>query len=375
MYKKAIEDKSNFVQKGLKDYSSQRNYDFGPESRENTSNLSKYISHRIINEYDLVREILSEYNLQKVDKFIQEIFWRVYWKGWLEHRPEVWRDFVNSSPTYSEEEYQKAINGETGIECFDDWVKELKIENYLHNHTRMWFASIWIFTLNLPWELGARFFMKHLFDGDAASNTLSWRWVAGIQTQGKNYLARESNIRKFTNQRYMNTSLNENALPLENSKIYSLKEVRHLSTKQKYKNLVLFESDLNVNERYSFFKNYENIFLILLDNKNRNIKLDEKVLNFKRTLQEAFANEISNSKIIDEDTFMSLNTQFDVLYPSIGENMDFLDREFKDSDKLHFIGLKEDIYCWQFSKKGFFNFKKNIPEVINYLLHENDLFN
>ena len=375
MYKKAAEDKSKFIQKGLKDYSSKRNYDFGPKSRENTSNLSKYISHRIINEYDLVREILSEYNLQKVDKFIQEVFWRVYWKGWLEHRPDVWRDFVDSDPTYSEEEYKKAINGETGIECFDDWVKELKSENYLHNHTRMWFASIWIFTLNLPWELGARFFMKYLFDGDAASNTLSWRWVAGIQTQGKNYLARESNIRKFTNQRYMNTSLNENALPLENPKIYFPQDVRHVRTTQKYKNLVLFESDLNVNERYSFFKNYENIFLILLDNKNRNIKLDEKVLNFKRTLQEAFASEISNSQIIDEDTFVSLNAQFDVLYPSIGENMDFLDREFKDIDKLHFIGLKEDIYCWQFSKKGFFNFKKNIPEVINYLLHENDLFN
>ena len=375
MYKKAAEDKSKFIQKGLKDYSSKRNYDFGPKSRENTSNLSKYISHRIINEYDLVREILSQYNLQKVDKFVQEVFWRVYWKGWLEHRPDVWRDFVDSDPTYSEEKYKKAINGETGIECFDDWVKELKSENYLHNHTRMWFASIWIFTLNLPWELGARFFIKYLFAGDAASNTLRWRWVAGIQTQGKNYLARESNIRKFTNQRYMNTSLNENALPLENPKIYSLQDVRHLHAAQKYKNLVLFESDLNVNERYSFFKNYENIFLILLDNKNRNIKLDEKVLNFKRTLQEAFVSEISNSQIIDEDTFMSLNAPFDVLYPSIGENMDFLDREFKDIDKLHFIGLKEDIYCWQFSKKGFFNFKKNIPEVINYLLHENDLFN
>ena len=375
MYEKAAEDKSRFIQKGLKDYSSKRNYDFGPKSRENTSNLSKYISHRIINEYDLIREVLSQYNLQKVDKFIQEVFWRVYWKGWLEHRPEVWREFVDSDPTYSEEEYKKVINGETGIECFDDWVKELKTENYLHNHTRMWFASIWIFTLNLPWELGARFFMKHLFDGDAASNTLSWRWVAGIQTQGKNYLARESNIRKFTNQRYTNTSLNENALPLENPKIYPLQEVRHLHTKQKYKDLVLFETDLNVKERYSFFENYDNIYLVLLDNKNRNIKLDEKVLNFKRTLQEAFASEISNSQIIDEDTFMSLNAQFDVLYPSIGENMDFLDREFKDIDKLHFIGLKEDIYCWQFSKKGFFNFKKNIPEVINYLLHENDLFN
>ena len=375
MYEKATEDKLKFIQKGLRDYSSKRNYDLGPESRENTSNLSKYISHRIINEYDLIREVLSQYNLQKVDKFIQEVFWRVYWKGWLEHRPEVWREFVDSDPTYSEEEYKKAINGETGIECFDDWVKELKTENYLHNHTRMWFASIWIFTLNLPWELGARFFMKHLFDGDAASNTLSWRWVAGIQTQGKNYLARESNIRKFTNQRYTNTSLNENALPLENPKIYPLQEVRHLHTKQKYKDLVLFETDLNVKERYSFFENYDNIYLVLLDNKNRNIKLDEKVLNFKRTLQEAFANEISNSQIIDEDTFISFNAQFDVLYPSIGENMDFLVREFNDIDKLHFIGLKEDIYCWQFSKKGFFNFKKNIPEVINYLLHENDLFN
>ena len=374
MYKKAIEEKSNFVQKGLKDYSSQRNYDFGPESRENTSNLSKYISHRIINEYDLVREILSEYNLQKVDKFIQEIFWRVYWKGWLEHRPEVWRDFVNSSPTYSEKDYVKAINGETGIECFDDWVEEIKTENYLHNHTRMWFASIWIFTLNLPWELGARFFMKHLFDGDAASNTLSWRWVAGIQTQGKNYLARESNIRKFTNQRYINTTLNENALPLDNPKIYSPQEVRYLHTKQKNKNLVLFESDLNINERNSFYENYENIFLILLENKKRNIKLDDKVLNFKKTLQVAFKNEISNAQLIDGDTFMTFNEEFDVMYPSVGENIDFLNRE-KNIDKFHFIGSKEDIFCWQFSKKGFFNFKKNIPEVINYLLHEDDLFN
>ena len=374
MYEKANQEKLDFIQKGLKDYSSQRNYDFGPKSRENISNLSKYISHRIINEYDLIREILSEYNLQKVDKFIQEVFWRVYWKGWLEHRPQVWRDFVDSDPTYSEDEYKKAINGETGIECFDDWVKELKTENYLHNHTRMWFASIWIFTLNLPWELGARFFMKHLFDGDAASNTLSWRWVAGIQTQGKNYLARESNIRKFTNQRYMNTSLNENALPLENYKVYSPQEIRNLHTEQKYKNLVLFDSDLNVNGRQSFFKNYENIFLVLLDNNQRNVELDEKVLNFKKTLQEAFISKIPNSQIVSEDTFMTLNEEFDVLYPFIGDNLDFLNREFKNIEKLHFIGLKEDIFCWQYSKKGFFNFKKNISEIINYLLHEDDLF-
>jgi deoxyribodipyrimidine photo-lyase len=66
----------------------------------------------------------------------------------------------------------------------------------------MWFASIWIFTLRLPWELGADFFLRHLLDGDPASNTLGWRWVAGIQTRGKTYLARASNIEKYTRGRF-----------------------------------------------------------------------------------------------------------------------------------------------------------------------------
>jgi deoxyribodipyrimidine photo-lyase len=62
----------------------------------------------------------------------------------------------------------------------------------------MWFASIWIFTLRLPWELGAAFFYEHLLDGDVASNTLSWRWVAGLQTPGKTYVARADNIAFYT---------------------------------------------------------------------------------------------------------------------------------------------------------------------------------
>jgi deoxyribodipyrimidine photo-lyase len=66
----------------------------------------------------------------------------------------------------------------------------------------MWFASIWIFTLRLPWELGADFFLRHLIDGDPASNTLSWRWVAGLHTPGKTYLATADNIAKNTQGRF-----------------------------------------------------------------------------------------------------------------------------------------------------------------------------
>jgi deoxyribodipyrimidine photo-lyase len=73
-----------------------------------------------------------------------------------------------------------ATFGRTGIACFDQWTGELLETGYLHNHARVWFSSIWIFTLRLPWKLGADFFIRFLNDGDSASNTLSWRWVAGL---------------------------------------------------------------------------------------------------------------------------------------------------------------------------------------------------
>ncbi len=92
----------------------------------------------------------------------------------------------------------RQLSGSTGIDCFDHWAQELADTGYLHNHARMWFASIWIFTLELPWQLGADFFLTRLLDADPAANTLSWRWVAGLHTPGKHYLARASNIEKFT---------------------------------------------------------------------------------------------------------------------------------------------------------------------------------
>jgi deoxyribodipyrimidine photo-lyase len=88
----------------------------------------------------------------------------------------------------------------------------------------MWFASIWIFTLKLPWELGADFFLRNLLDGDPASNTLSWRWVAGLQTKGKTYLARAENIAKFTENRFNPTSgLSSIANPFPGPSVPALK--------------------------------------------------------------------------------------------------------------------------------------------------------
>jgi len=203
----AIERLEAFVRGGLRHYATSRNADLGPTDRSNVSTLSPYLSHRLILETDVLRAVLERYSLSQAEKFVQEVFWRGYFKGWLEHHPTVWFAYRQSVLSLRDElerdrslksRYESAIAGQTGIGCFDAWARELAAEGYLHNHARMWFASIWVFTLDLPWQLGADFFLRRLLDGDAASNTLGWRWVAGLHTRGKTYLARPDNIRKYT---------------------------------------------------------------------------------------------------------------------------------------------------------------------------------
>lgn len=206
-----LERLKSFVPKAGATYAKLRNYDLGPGAHDHVSTLSPWIRHRLILEQEVVSAVLARHSFTAATKFIQEVFWRTYWKGWLELRPPVWQDYrrrVGVLFTELERDralrqrWEEATSGATGISCFDVWVEELMKTGYLHNHARMWFASIWIFTLKLPWELGADFFLRNLLDGDPASNTLSWRWVAGMQTEGKRYLARGENIAKFTANRF-----------------------------------------------------------------------------------------------------------------------------------------------------------------------------
>ena len=364
----ALKKLDNFINTELPNYNFKRNFDLGPEDKSNVSCLSPYISHRLITEYEVAKIVLAKFPYQKVEKYIQEIFWRVYWKGWLELRPQVWSDFTEDLKALKEDDnYKKAINGETQIKCFNDWVNELKENNYLHNHTRMWFASIWIFTLNLPWQKGAEFFMKHLFDGDAASNTLSWRWVAGLQTKGKHYVAQAWNISKFTNNKYQNVKLNENALPLTDKREYKLSPINLDYDDNANENLLVFENELNLENHK--LKNYKNIYLILLTNEVRKIKLEKKVLDFKTQIIYDQKKRLDQIKVINETELQSSAKEtisFDVIHPSIGENYSYLNSLRKKLNlKLNFILNKEDKFSWQFSNKGYFNFKNNIPNILS----------
>ena len=369
---KAIDKLNNFVEKNLSDYSKLRNFDFGPDKRDNISCLSPYVTHGVLNEIEIIKKSLSKFSFSKNEKFIQEVLWRTYWKGWLELRPNVWTDYLVSLNNIREKfrdnkEYLNAIEGNTNIECFNEWVRELKENNYLHNHTRMWFASIWIFTLDLPWQLGAEFFMQHLYDGDAASNTLGWRWVAGVQTQGKHYLASEWNIKKFTNNRFNNIKLNENAPPKVSEKTYSIIKQNFANPQDiGQNNLLVFENNLSL-ENTDFKDNkFKKVYLVSNKNENRSIKLSEKVIKFKSHLtkdqEQRLKDQSIDCEIIDVSEVKRIGENIISLYPTVGENLDYLN---SNNIKLNFLYRKLDQYSWQYCNKGFFNFKNYIPKIIS----------
>ncbi|QEE38640.1 MULTISPECIES: FAD-binding domain-containing protein [unclassified Methylobacterium] len=200
------------------DYAACRNTDRGPGRAPTTSALSPYLRRRLITEAEVAAAAENAFGDGGAEKFVSEVFWRTYFKGHLETHPSAWTDHharvacdrerLAAEPGLRRT-YAMAVEGRTGIDGFDDWARDLVETGWLHNHARMWFASIWIFTLRLPWALGAAFFMDHLVDGDPASNTLSWRWVAGLHTRGKHYVARAENIRRYTEGRFDPVGLDE----------------------------------------------------------------------------------------------------------------------------------------------------------------------
>tara|TARA_Y100001978_G_scaffold199103_1_gene212792 strand:- start:3737 stop:4888 length:1152 start_codon:yes stop_codon:yes gene_type:complete len=364
---------NEFLDSKILDYAANRNYDFGPEENSAVSKLSKFISHRILLEYQMIKDINSKYQGKKVSKFIEEVYWRIYWKGFLENKPCIWENFIlKKIDNFDVDKYNQALRAETNISFFNTWVKELCEHNYLHNHTRMWFASTWIFVLELPWELGAKLFFKYLHDGDAASNLLSWRWVAGLHTKGKRYLFTAQNLKKFSNNRFNCREIeNKDIVNKDEFDLILSEEIYECNMKKKSNILLMFENDLDKNTLSSIVNRYQKVYLILLNKKDRKIEISDSVYKFKTTLIENFSMEFSNIEIISSN---SLNQKInginnvDLIYPSIGDNYDFITR-YGEINKITINNLvrPEDLFAWKYAKKGFFKFKENIPSINKFL--------
>ena len=372
----ALKSLNDFSENFLSNYAKDRNFDNGAAQRSNTSCLSKYITHRIIDEQEVILSAHSKYSYVKIEKFVQEVFWRTYWKGWLELRPKVWQiykqDLIKLEQETKNINYQNAINAATSIECFNDWVKELKQTGYLHNHARMWFASIWIFTLKLPWQLGADFFLRHLLDGDAASNTLSWRWVAGLQTKGKNYLATSWNINKFSKKKYNNLKLNENAAPIFESENFTIQPLHF--DKVDFNNSLLLIHNLDSVFLQKFKNKFQfNHFALMDFNTVMENNFSKKVLDFKTAINLELLAEIKNNFgtnliIKNKDDLLKIIADKNIKnvimpYLTCGYENDYIS-ELKAKTNISYLVREYDQFCFPFANKGFFAFKDQIPKII-----------
>ena len=375
-------------------YSNERNFDFSSTKKNSVSALSPWIKHRLITEEEVLIEILKHHSRHSAMKFIQEVFWRGYFKGWLEQHPTVWshhnekliKEYTKlENNKFVRENYMSAINGETGIECFDFWCEQLKSTGYLHNHVRMWFASIWVFTLKLPMELGADFFMLHLIDADAASNTLSWRWVSGLHTKGKAYAARASNIEKFTNGQFNPSGqLVEDISPLTENIDHPLVSLPQLDKSiQKDAVLLVTEEDCSPETSLETKDLEVEILPLYLEKKYpRWIQPNNSVRFFSNTAVQNTCQRLGQLGVekIDKtkwtDTILEASDRLgtkNIIIPKVpvGAVKSKL-RKVKKNLAEHDIYIYEhyknyDMYTWQHASKGFFKLKKQIPNILHQL--------
>jgi deoxyribodipyrimidine photo-lyase len=381
-----------FLPKAGTSYTRNRNFDLGAGQHKHVSQLSAYIKRRIITEEDVLKKVLSAHSLNEAGKFIDEIFWRTYFKGWLESRPHIWMQYcadvhhlTHELQTQSglRDRWAAACLGETGIDCFDAWAKELAETGYLHNHARMWFASIWVYTLQLPWQLGADFFLRHLLDGDAASNTLSWRWVVGLHSVGKTYLARAENIQRFTNGRFAPKGLAQVAPPLNDTA--STMAPKIIDPPNPYlegrkTGLLLHSDDLNIAHlthrsdciASAAYRPVDAGTMLVSSPKLlefNNAALDAATKRWKPNLLNCC--DVTTPEGILSWALENKLEQIVTPYAAVGNTSQMLEKCTRllsnHGVQLTQVMREYDIVSWPYATKGFFKFREKIPKILTSL--------
>ncbi|WP_459444021.1 FAD-binding domain-containing protein [Alphaproteobacteria bacterium US3C007] len=381
-----------FLPKAGTSYTRNRNFDLGAGQHKHVSQLSAYIKRRIITEEDVLKKVLSAHSLNEAGKFIDEIFWRTYFKGWLESRPHIWMQYcadvhhlTHELQTQSglRDRWAAACLGETGIDCFDAWAKELAETGYLHNHARMWFASIWVYTLQLPWQLGADFFLRHLLDGDAASNTLSWRWVVGLHSVGKTYLARAENIQRFTNGRFVPKGLAQVAPPLNDTA--STMAPKIIDPPNPYlegrkTGLLLHSDDLNIAHlthrsdciASAAYRPVDAGTMLVSSPKLlefNNAALDAATKRWKPNLLNCC--DVTTPEGILSWALENKLEQVVTPYAAVGNTSQMLEKCTRllsnHGVQLTQVMREYDIVSWPYATKGFFKFREKIPKILTSL--------
>ena len=364
----SIDKMTDWMPNAASSYQSSRNYDL--DGKQTTSRLSESISAGILSEMDVI-DSAKRFNISiKNNKFIEEIFWRVYFRGYFETHPSVWKHYTKNLNSHFQKlpkYYDITVKGETELECFNAWINQLKETGYLHNHSRMWFASIWIFTLGLPWELGADLFMRYLNDADEASNTLSWRWVAGLHTSKKPYVARASNIFKYTQKYNPQNKLNPSPEPIREAIDHAFKPLELDQALPYSASLVMFDNFLDIKQLNLEDCALEN-FYVYEHSQETSRNIDREKARVRTEIVTEISNKINlkpqffNVKSIDCLFGQSLVTNY-IFSGYFKDQISPLLNQIERNSNTTYLLRDLDSLSWNFCKGGYFKLKTKILEI------------
>lgn len=186
-------------------YAQTRNYLNG-----NVSRLSPYISRGVISLPYILNRILTRTTVDEAKTLIYELCWREYFqRTWHTHGNKIFTDFKQiQHPVIHHKMIRSVSEASTGIDAIDHEIQSLYSTGYLHNHMRMYIASIVTNIGKAHWSYPSKWMYYHLLDGDLASNTLSWQWVAGTSSS-KKYYCNQSNINTYCGTHQTSTFLDQ----------------------------------------------------------------------------------------------------------------------------------------------------------------------
>jgi deoxyribodipyrimidine photo-lyase len=173
--------------------------------------LSPYISRGIISVKQVMETVLQKgYKPYQIEKFLQELAWREYYQRiWQHKQDDIWKDIKQPQPEVLHHQMIESIEfATTGIELIDEQIKRLYISGYMHNHIRMYTASMVCNMAKAHWLQPSKWMYYHLLDGDIASNNCSWQWVAAAFASKKYYFNQE-NVNKYSFSKQQNTYIDK----------------------------------------------------------------------------------------------------------------------------------------------------------------------
>jgi deoxyribodipyrimidine photo-lyase len=302
-YNKIIEALSNINPVA---YARSRNYVDGA-----VTYLSPYISRGVISTRQVMEAILQNgYCIEEAEKLIQELAWREYFQRvWQFLEDDMFEDIRHRYTGIQHKQIPQAvIQANTGIEAVDKAIHQLYNTGYMHNHVRMYTASIACNIAKGHWQVPANWMYYHLLDGDLASNTCSWQWVAGTFSS-KKYYCNQENINKYTGTAQTNTFLDVDYASLPNVNIpdalktLTTQDLKTILPEKKYPEIntslpVLLYNSYNLDPIWRADKSANRI-LVLEPSHFKQFPVSEKVMTFILELAnnieglQIFAGEVS----------------------------------------------------------------------------------